>query len=104
MRYTFACAVQIHQNLIDVISASNDANIFIWIFSERIKPSFSRANHGHIGVDCACEARPNDATVIRFKLLIECVEDVCPRLDLECWANIHDEINLDRTDGQGDID
>jgi len=52
-----------------------------------------------VGVDRACEARSNDATVIRFKLLIECVEGVCSRLDLECWANIHDEINLDQTDG-----
>lgn len=41
---------------------------------------------------------PTSATVIRFKLLIERVEGVCSRLNLECWTNIHDEINLHRTD------
>lgn len=106
MIYFHPYIVQIHQNHIDVnFKWSNGSTwkrkYFYMKLLWRVKSSFSRANHELVGVDRACEAQPNDATVIRFKLLIECVEGVCSRLDLECWANIHDEINLDRTNERG---
>lgn len=41
---------------------------------------------------------PERDSVMRFKLLIERAYGVYSRLDLECWTNIRDEINLARTD------